>query len=115
MARAATTIAVVILGFLCLASGASESRADEERDRLDDPFEITADPTLFAAVSDALGTAGYKPEKSEISPLPKTTVTLEDPEHVCTLVRMISALDDLDDVQSTSTNLEWTDGPTGSC
>jgi lipopolysaccharide assembly outer membrane protein LptD (OstA) len=43
VARAATTIAVVILGLLCLASGASESRADEERARLDDPFEITAD------------------------------------------------------------------------
>jgi len=75
----------------------------------DDGFEITADPTRFASVSDALEAAGFKPEKSEITPLPKTTVTLDDPEDVKTLVRLLGLLDELDDVQSTATNLEWTD------
>jgi YebC/PmpR family DNA-binding regulatory protein len=71
-------------------------------------FEITADPTLFAVVADALEGAGFKPDKSEIDSLPKSTVTLEDAGHVRTLVRILSALDELDDVQATSTNLEWT-------
>jgi YebC/PmpR family DNA-binding regulatory protein len=87
---------------VALEAGADELTRDEGG------FEITADPTLFGSVSDALGKAGYKPDKSEITPLPRTTVTLEDPEHVARLVRMLSALDDLDDVQSTATNLEWT-------
>ena len=87
---------------VALEAGADELTRDEGG------FEITADSTLFGSVSDALGKAGYKPDKSEIAPLPRTTVTLEDPEPVARLVRMLSALDDLDDVQSTATNLEWT-------
>ena len=71
-------------------------------------FEITADPTLFGVVGEALEAAGFKAEKSEIDSLPKSTVTLEDPEQVKKLVRIIGLLDDLDDVQGTSTNLEWT-------
>ena len=72
-------------------------------------FEITADPTKFGSVSDALSEAGFQPEKSEITPLPKTTVTLDNADDVKTLVRMLGLLDELDDVQSTATNLEWTD------
>ncbi|MFT7464515.1 MAG: YebC/PmpR family DNA-binding regulatory protein [Pseudohongiellaceae bacterium] len=75
----------------------------------DGGFEITADPTAFGTVTEALVAGGFTPEKSEISPLPKTTVEVEDPEKVALLVRLLSALDDLDDVQSTACNIEWTD------
>ncbi|MHC4845744.1 MAG: YebC/PmpR family DNA-binding transcriptional regulator [Planctomycetota bacterium] len=71
-------------------------------------FEVTADPTSFAQVKDALTEAGFKPEKSEIAWIAKNTVTLTD-EQVVTLVKMIEELDELDDVQSTDTNLEWTE------
>ena len=71
-------------------------------------FEVTGDPTRFAQVKDALTDAGFKPERSEISWIAKNTVTLDD-EQVTQLVRMIEELDALDDVQSTDTNLEWTD------
>lgn len=72
-------------------------------------FDITAEPTAFGTVSEALLSAGFAPEKSEIVALPKSTVTLDDPEQVRVLVRLLGALDELDDVQSTSTNIEWTD------
>jgi len=72
-------------------------------------FEITADPTLFGAVSEALAAGGHTPEKSEIAPLPKTTVALDDVEQVRTLVRLLDLLEDIDDVQSCATNIEWTD------
>ena len=75
----------------------------------DGGFEITSEPTQFAAVAEALERAGFAPEKSEIEPQPKSTVTLDDAEQVQKLVRLITLLDDLDDVQSTATNLEWTD------
>lgn len=72
-------------------------------------FEITADPTAFGTVAEALEAAGYKPEKSEIAALPKTTVVVEDAEKVALLVRLLTALDALDDVQTTACNIEWTD------
>lgn len=72
-------------------------------------FEVTADATSFAAVAEALEAAGFAPDKSEIAALPKSTVRLEDGEQIQRLVAILSALDDLDDVQGTSTNLEWTD------
>ncbi len=86
---------------------AMEAEADD-CSATDGGFDVTADATLFAAVSDALEAAGFAPAKSEIESLPKSTVTLDDPEQVQKLVRIIGALDELDDVQSTATNLEWT-------
>ncbi len=99
-----------------------EAEADKEEDILmvameaeaddcsatDDGFEVTADPTLFGVISEALEAAGFKAAKSEIDSLPKTTVVLENPDHVRALLRILGLLDDLDDVQTTSTNLEWT-------
>ncbi len=74
----------------------------------DGGFEITAEPTAFGTVAEALEAAGFRPEKSEIAALPKTTVVVEDVDKVALLVRLLSALDDLDDVQTTACNLEWT-------
>jgi YebC/PmpR family DNA-binding regulatory protein len=71
-------------------------------------FGITADPTRFAQVKQALVDAGFKPGKSEIAWVPKATVTLKD-EQVAQLSRLIEALEELDDVQGVATNLEWTD------
>ena len=87
---------------------AMEAEADD-CSAADDGFEITAASTLFGQVAEALEQAGFKPTKSEIGSLPKSTVTLEDAEKVQTLVRLLGALDELDDVQGTATNLEWTD------
>jgi YebC/PmpR family DNA-binding regulatory protein len=70
-------------------------------------FEVTADPVRYGRVSKALIDADFRPEKSEIGWVPKSTVRLTD-EQVSTLVGLLTALDELDDVQSTSTNLEWT-------
>jgi YebC/PmpR family DNA-binding regulatory protein len=81
----------------------------EDCQAIDGGFEITAEPTAFGTVTEALTAAGLPAEKSEIAPIPKTTVELTDPEQVRSLVRLIDKLDELDDVQGTSTNLEWTD------
>ena len=71
-------------------------------------FEITADPTRFASVKQALEKAGFKPERSVIAWVPKTTVQLKD-EQVVQLSQLIDAVEELEDVQGTATNLEWTD------
>jgi len=72
-------------------------------------FDITAEPTAFGTVTEALVAAGFPPEKSEITSLPMTTVVVADGEKVALLVRLLSALDDLDDVQTTCCNIEWTE------
>jgi len=71
-------------------------------------FGITADPIRFAQVKQALEAAGFKPSKSEVAWVPKTTVTLSDAQ-VVQLTVLIEALEELDDVQGVATNLEWTD------
>jgi YebC/PmpR family DNA-binding regulatory protein len=81
----------------------------EDCQAIEGGFEITAEPTAFGTVTEALAAAGLPAEKSEIAPIPKTTVELTDPEQVQKLVRLIDKLDELDDVQGTSTNIEWTD------
>jgi len=99
--------------------------ADEEEDLLElvmeagaddlahDPgegtFEITAEPSCFHAVREALEGAGRRREREEITPLAKNTVALEEPGKVRSLVKLLERLDELDDVQSTATNLEWSD------
>jgi YebC/PmpR family DNA-binding regulatory protein len=75
-------------------------------------FEVAlsaeADPTRFASVKQALEKAGFKPERSVIAWVPKTTVQLKD-EQVVQLSQLIDAVEELEDVQGTATNLEWTD------
>jgi len=71
-------------------------------------FEITSDPTRFASVKVALEKAGFKPARSEIAWVPRNTVQLSD-EQVAQLSKLLEALDELEDVQGTATNLEWTD------
>ncbi len=71
-------------------------------------FEITSDPTRFAQVKLALTEADFKPAKSEIAWVPKNTVAASDAQ-VVELMALVEALDELDDVQGTATNLEWTD------
>jgi len=87
-------------------SAAMEGDA-EDCQAVEGGFEVSAEPVAFGTVSEALEAAGFKPEKAEIASLPKTTVELIDPDKVRKLVRLLGLLEDLDDVQSTATNLEW--------
>ncbi len=84
-----------------------EAEADELNES-EGGFEVLADVSRFAVVQDALKAAGYAVSKSQIAPLPKTTVEANT-EQVVQLLALLEALDELDDVQSTATNLEWTD------
>jgi len=80
----------------------------EDCSAIDGGFEVTAEPTAFGKLAEALEAAGFKPEKSEIASLPKTTVVVEDADKVVSLVHLLEALDELDDVQTTACNIEWT-------
>jgi transcriptional/translational regulatory protein YebC/TACO1 len=59
-------------------------------------------------VLDALVKSGFEKEMSDISNIPDTTVTL-DVDKTTKALKLVERLEDLDDVQAVSTNLEIPD------
>ena len=74
--------------------------------REEDKFEILTDPSVFMDVVDALSKEGIKPEVSEITLLPETTVPVTEKSQAASLMRFIDALEDLDDVQNAYANFD---------
>jgi YebC/PmpR family DNA-binding regulatory protein len=87
---------------------ALEAGADDVK-RVDDKFEITCDPAVYRAVSDALAAAGIQPEVQEISMMPKNTVDVTDPDVARKVLKLMERLDDHDDVQTVSANFNIPD------
>jgi YebC/PmpR family DNA-binding regulatory protein len=82
---------------IALEAGADDVKA------VDGNFEVTCDPAHYAQMSDALASAGLKPELAKVTRIPKTTVDL-DPETARKAVKLLEKLDDHDDVQNVSSN-----------
>ena len=64
-------------------------------------------PSQLDAVRRALIEAGYQPDSAELSLEPASTVRVDDPKTVQTLMRLMDALDELDDVTNTYTNADF--------
>ena len=73
-----------------------------------DSFEITTDPKDFAAVRDALNAAGITVSHSEVTRIPGSTVQLEL-DAARKILKLIDLLDDQDDVQNVSANIDISD------
>jgi transcriptional/translational regulatory protein YebC/TACO1 len=71
----------------------------------DDVFEITCEPGDLAAVRKALDEAGIAVESAEVAQLPKTRVELDE-DGATKLVRLVDALEDLDDVDAVHGNFD---------
>ena len=71
----------------------------------DDMFEITCEPGDLTAVRAALDEAGIELESAEIAQLPKTRVELDE-DGATKLMRLIDALEDLDDVDAVHANFD---------
>ena len=74
----------------------------------DDLIEIFADAADFQTVREGLEDRGLKLESAEISTMPKTTITLDEKQTFQNM-NLISALEDLDDVQEVFSNLDISD------
>ena len=70
-----------------------------------DPIEIYTEPAELEGVRKALDSAGVNVEAAESAMLAKQTVTL-DADHVRKALRMVDLLEDLDDVQRVTTNVD---------
>ena len=84
---------------VAIDAGAEDIGAD------DDMFEITCEPSDLAAVRGALDEAGIEVESAEVAQLPKTRVELDE-EGATKLVRLVDALEELDDVDAVHGNFD---------
>ncbi len=77
-----------------LDAGADDFNEEEEH------FEILTAPDDFAAVNDALEQAGIKMTSAEVTMIPQTWVELTDEGDIKKMRRILSLLDEEDDVQN---------------
>jgi YebC/PmpR family DNA-binding regulatory protein len=73
-----------------------------------DEFTITTAPADLHAVREAMERAGYPVRDTALAWIPKTTVRVEG-EHASALLKLLDALEDLDDVQKVDANFEMDD------
>jgi len=85
-----------------LEAGADDVRPSGEQ------YEVLSEPSAFAAVRDALASAGITVDTAEVTQLPTTAVSIDEPT-ARQVLRLVDALEDLDDVQSVFGNFDVSD------
>ncbi len=90
-----------------LMEHALEAGADDVK-RVDDKYEITCDPSVFAEIGAALADRNITIDGSEITRIPQSTVDL-DVETGRRVLQLMERLDDHDDVQSVVSNFNIPD------
>ena len=81
----------------------------EEVNDLGDAFEVISEATDLVAVRTALQAAGVDYDSAEASFVPSMTVELEDGSAAGAVLRLVEALEDLDDVQNVFGNFDVSD------
>ncbi len=71
--------------------------------------EVLTDPAQLEAVSDALSQAGYAITQAELRWIANNSLDVTESEQAIALLRLMDALEDLDDVQSVTANFEMAD------
>ncbi len=87
---------------------ALENGGDDVENTDDGKLQVTCSPDLFQQLDEALQGAGLEAEVKEVSRLPQTTVDAEA-STAKKVLRLLESLDEHDDVQNVSTNLNITD------
>jgi YebC/PmpR family DNA-binding regulatory protein len=77
----------------------------EDFAREDEAFVVTTAPSDLHSVKTALESAGLKASQAELSWIPKSTVRVEGKDAEA-LVKLLEALEDLDDVQKVDANFD---------
>jgi YebC/PmpR family DNA-binding regulatory protein len=87
---------------------ALEAGADDVVTNDDGSIDVITTPEAFLDVKQAMLDAGLEPEIAEITMQPATTVEL-DLDDAQKVMRLVDALEDLDDVQNVYTNADFSD------
>ncbi len=100
---AASKVGEEMLMEIALDAGADDLKREA------DAFQVTCPPEAYQAVADALAAAGIEIDSKQLTRLPTTTVEIKDVLTAKTVLALIEALDDHDDVQSVSANVTIND------
>jgi YebC/PmpR family DNA-binding regulatory protein len=87
---------------------ALEAGAQDVRDAGDGSWEVITEAGDMRTVRDALSAGGFEVESADVTQLPSNLVPLEE-GNAKKVLRLIDALDDLDDVQSVFSNYDIDD------
>lgn len=85
---------------------ALEAGAEDVQDE-DGESLIYTDPKELAKVREALGSSGLQIKEAELTYVPNNTIVVSDVSTSGKIMRMMEALDDLDDVSGTHVNFEF--------
>jgi YebC/PmpR family DNA-binding regulatory protein len=81
-----------------LDAGADDIKLEGEH------FQVTSPVEAFNAVGDALVAAGIEPENKQLTRIPSNIVEVADIETARSVLKLMDALDDHDDVQNVAAN-----------
>jgi YebC/PmpR family DNA-binding regulatory protein len=84
---------------IVLEAGAEDLRDDGEN------WEVVTDPASFEPVVEALKKGGIQPVSAEVAMIPQNYIKLEG-QHATTMIRLIEALEEHDDVQHVHSNFD---------
>jgi transcriptional/translational regulatory protein YebC/TACO1 len=85
---------------VAIDKGAEDTREYESE------VEIVTSPSDFETVKKALEDAGFEILSAKLTMVPKTTVPIQDKSTVETLLKLLDALEDHDDVQQVYANFD---------
>ncbi len=87
---------------------ALDAGAEDVKDAGEGSYEVITEAGTMRSVKDALVVSGIEVESADVTQLPSNLVPVEESE-AKTLLRLIDALDDLDDVQAVFSNYDIDD------
>src|SRR5437899_3717069 len=70
-----------------------------------DTFQVTCPPESFTSVADALAKSSIEPDSKQFTRVHSNTLEIRDVETVKSVLALVEALDDHDDVQNVSSNV----------
>lgn len=91
-----------------LMEAALEAGADDVAKQQDGRIEVLTTPEQFVAVRDGMIAAGHEPDNAEVTMRADSYVTLQG-EEAETMLRLLDALEELDDVQNVYANVDFPD------
>lgn len=71
--------------------------------------QALTDPTNLESLSQTLKDKGYSVTQVELRWIPNNTIEVNDPDQARSVLKLMDALEDLDDIQSVTANFEMTD------
>jgi transcriptional/translational regulatory protein YebC/TACO1 len=89
--------------------GGAESYDMVELDEETEGVEVFCDPNDLEQLDTVLKAHNYQVQSAELRWIPSNTVLVDDGEQARLLLKLMDALDDLDDIQSVTANFDMAD------